>query len=338
MIVLFLLFGIIANGQDYQLSVNESAIEKIKDHFVPFFHDFILNKSIPSQTITGTVNVDVDNITIATILHDEIVINLDSKHQSIHLHMNNIDILFNTFEFEAYKTIIWKLSCYGYAAPEIQNYNISFSVDVLHDDNTCTFSVDLDPTSIIISEGNTWLNTEFNSDACQTLYEVGDFLLDIEDEIHQKIIDEIPEMIEEELQILMDELLEQMQWVQIQNHTFIEICYQNIHINDHDLYIEADFIFNDTSNKEYYSDPSTTYAMYTKSDDFSLLIGIIIYGIILFFCGICIGSLIMCCVYRKKRTRWKNNRNRQPIPSCEYNETSSQHIEIEQYPLNQNTN
>ena len=119
-------------SHDYQLTINETAIEKLKDHLTPFFHDFILTQQIPAQTVTDIMDIDIANVSIANISQNEIIINLDSHQQEIHTTMNNIDLLFNQFRFEAYKTIIWKLSCIGYATPQLKDWNISFSIDIIN--------------------------------------------------------------------------------------------------------------------------------------------------------------------------------------------------------------
>eukprot|EP01084_Bolivina_argentea_P141801 249173_1 len=295
LIIFYTIIGL-SDPDDYQLILSQPGMNTLASHFIPLITEEMMALTIEPQTFQDTdpikVTMELDAISIKNFTIDNIAIALDSSTQTVTMNVINMNLELNTFNFKASARILIDLSCSGSLTPQFANWNMSLTFDT--STNNCSMFITLIESATVIQEGPINLNQKFNNVACDTIYKGADFLLDIEEKIRSEIIDQIPTMINNELQTALDAMLSKSE-----NVGDIRMCYGNITVYTNHLLIGGNFIIPKFDGKLLLpSNISTTIFIDEPDggwvDDASLVVFFIIIIILSCMVGCGIGIGIFC--------------------------------------------
>ena len=318
----------VVNGTyQYQLQISQDGMNNLKQHFQP-----LLDQMIKSQIIAPIHSHDFDthSIEIQSFHYDEISIKLDETSQTINLCINNFNLELKEFDFSAHKRVTFvKVTCGGSLRPRFDNWSFHFQIRI-HNTDSCELALDLDEASIQITRGNVDLHKHFNQGVCKAVFDVFDFLFDVEADIINQQINKIPHMVRDAMQRKLDKILPQTQRIQYytndiytsnieaaDEHDIIGICYKEADILDDKLIIAVDFMFDalrlnmTRHNAAALSDIHGIDEGYEKEDDLSgfwILFGLCSGSFLCGGCCVCVGCF-MCkkcgCMFANDRHRYE---------------------------------
>eukprot|EP01084_Bolivina_argentea_P165676 287796_1 len=225
--------------------MNQTAIYKLLDLVIPTIDDDILKMEMEAQTIPGTLNVDISDVTIRNMSHAPIRFTLDSNHQRVHVTIPHVDMIFDTIPFEAWQRIFWRISCFGTITPELYDFDISFSMDINRND-FCTINVSLNQDDVSITDAQTTYDVDLNDGFCQFSFDVANFFVDFERLIYEQIIDGIPSVIESDVELAVMDVIHESRFIDAFDQTLV-FCYEDVVVGSDNVYFAGDLVTNITN-------------------------------------------------------------------------------------------
>ena len=243
-----LIAGIYSEPEDVEVIVTSDGLNEAAPGIIPMIEEEMLKFSTDPQTmdIEGH-EAEIGAVSVQSFTIEDIILTLNATSQQIAIDTYDVQTTMNDIPFSAsikinqffLKTTI---SCSGYISAVLSNWNISLTEAV----STDNCSVSLDQIDSQIYEGDFDIGMTFESVAnaplgiqCSDVFGVADSILDIEELLIDEFVNEIPPLIQQELENALSGEGSSGDSGDVE----VDVCIANVTIYDDRLLVAGDLEF-----------------------------------------------------------------------------------------------